>query len=67
MSKYNSLKFLKETKARHSYACEKCGENIRKGEIYYSESIGRMDAPGIKLKKFCSKCGKELSGEIIKT
>lgn len=60
MSKYTSLKFLKETKARNSYTCERCGENIKKGEIYYSESVGRVNAPGIKLKKFCSKCGKEL-------
>jgi ribosomal protein L33 len=60
MSKYNGLKFLKETKARYSYICERCGGKIGKGEIYYSESIGRVNAPGIKLKKFCSKCGKEL-------
>jgi len=60
MSKYDSLKFLKETKARIVHVCEKCGKEIKKGEVYYSESIGRVNAPGIKLKKFCYKCGKEL-------
>lgn len=35
-------------------------EEIKKDEIYYLESIGRVNAPGIKLKKFCYKCGKEL-------
>lgn len=63
MSQYDSLKFLKETKARIPHICEKCSKEIRKGEIYYSESIGRINAPRIKLKKFCYKCGKELLNE----
>jgi len=56
MSKYDALKFLKETKARLPHACESCGKEIKKGEIYYRESIGRVNAPGIRLKKFCRKC-----------
>ena len=60
MSKYNGLKFLKETKSRISHTCYNCGAEINKGEIYYPERIGIVNAPGIKLKKFCSKCGKEL-------
>jgi ribosomal protein L33 len=60
MSKYNSLKFLKETKARIFHTCDKCSEEIKKGEIYYSESISKVNAPRIKLKKFCYKCGKKL-------
>lgn len=60
MSKYDSLKFLKETKAKYSYICERCGGDIKRGESYYSESIGRVNSPGIKLKKFCFKCGEEL-------
>jgi len=65
MSKYNGLKFLKETKARISHTCDNCGEEVKKGEIYYPESIGKVNAPGIKLKKFCSKCGKKLLNEKI--
>lgn len=60
MSKYNSLRFLKETKARILHVCDKCGEKIKNGEVYYSENIGKVNAPGIRLKKFCYKCGKEL-------
>ncbi len=60
MSKYESAKFLKETKARNLYSCEKCNEEIKAGEIYYRESIGKINAPGIKLKKFCYKCGRGL-------
>ncbi len=56
MSKYDALKFLKETKARIPHACENCSEEIKKGEIYYPESIGRVNAPSIKLRKFCKKC-----------
>ena len=56
MSKYDSLKFLKETKARFVHICDKCEEEIKKGEIYFRECIGKVSAPGIKLKKFCHKC-----------
>jgi hypothetical protein len=59
MSKYDNIKFLKETKARNLYTCERCGAEIKIGEIYYKESIGRINAPGINLKKFCNKCSKE--------
>lgn len=60
MSKYNALKFLRETKARVPHICSKCGRDINKGNIYYSESIGRINPPGIQLKKFCSECSKQL-------
>lgn len=35
---------------------ENCGQEIKKGEIYYRESIGMVNAPGIKLREFCNKC-----------
>lgn len=60
MSKYNTLKFLRETRARIPHICSKCGRDINKGDIYYSESIGRVNAPGVKLRKFCYKCGGNL-------
>jgi len=60
VGKYNSLKFLKETKARIWHVCDGCGREIEKGEIYYPESIGRVHAPSVKLNKFCYKCGKKL-------
>lgn len=56
MSKYNALKFLKKTKARIPHVCESCAQEIRKGDIYYRESIGRVNAPGIQLRNFCMKC-----------
>lgn len=66
MSKYNNLKVLKETKARFSHICDRCGDEIKKGEIYYPESIGRVNAPGIKLKKFCEQCYKKYGDQLLK-
>lgn len=65
MSKYYSLKFLKETKARIPHICSNCGEEINAGEIYYSESIGRVNAPGIELKKFCKNCFKKYGSQLL--
>lgn len=56
MSKYDSLKFLKETKARIPHICDNCGNGIEKGEIYYSETIEKVNTIGIKLRKFCNQC-----------
>jgi len=60
MSKYDGLKFLKDTKARIVHTCDNCGKEIKKGEIYYPERIEMVNATCIKLKKYCFKCGKEL-------
>lgn len=65
MSKYDSLKFLKKTKARISHTCYNCRTEINGGEIYYPESIGRVNAPGIKLKKFCRKCYEKRGDELL--
>jgi len=56
MSKYNAAKFLKETKSRMSHICDSCGKEIKKGEMYYPESMGKINAIGIKLRKFCAGC-----------
>lgn len=65
MSKYDALKFLKETKARIPHACDCCGEEIKKGEIYYPESIGSVNAPRIKLRKFCNGCYEKHGDKLL--
>lgn len=65
MSIYDSLKFLKETKARISHICYNCGEGIKQSEIYYPESAGRVNVPGIKLKKFCKKCYRKYGDKLL--
>ena len=66
MSKYNTLKILKKTKARISHLCNKCNKEIQSGEIYYAESIGKINAPGIKLRKFCVICYHKYGGDLLK-
>jgi len=65
MSKYNNLKFLKETKARIPHTCYNCRKEIKKGEIYYPESIGRVNSPHVKLRKFCNKCYEEHGEKLL--
>jgi hypothetical protein len=52
MGRYDDAKFLKQTRARVAHICDRCGKQIKNGEIYYSESIGKINAPGIRLKNF---------------
>lgn len=57
MSRYDSLKFFKETNANKSHLCDKCRRNIEIGEIYYKESIGKVKpSPGFILRSFCVEC-----------
>jgi hypothetical protein len=65
MSKYDGLKFLKETKARKSRPCNKCGRSIESGETYYKESIGKVNAPGLILRGFCVECHQEYSNKLL--
>jgi len=67
MSKYDSLKFLKETKARIPHICERCGAGIEKGKIYYTESLGRVNAPGVKLKKYCKGCYQMHGNDLLQS
>ena len=64
MNKYDSLKFFKETKARNPHHCDKCDQNIEKGEVYWKESVGKVNAPGLMLRGFCAKCYQQYSNQL---
>lgn len=66
MSKYESMKFLKATKARTSHMCEVCNQKIGRGEIYYKESIEKVNTLGMKLRGFCQKCYQEYGHNLGK-
>ena len=65
MSKYDNLKFLKETKARKPHLCDKSGQIIENGKIYQRESMGKVNVPGLKLRGFCVKCYQEHGDKLI--
>lgn len=65
MSKYDNLKFLKETKARNSRVCGKCAQIIESGQIYHKESIGKVNAPGLVLRGFCARCYQEYGDKLL--
>lgn len=56
MSKYNSLRFFKKTKARVNHICTNCGEKINVGDIYYPEEIKDKFLHSLHGKKLCKKC-----------
>ena len=60
MSKYGNRRFLKETRARIPHTGDNCSKEIKKGEIYYPESIGRVNVPRIKLRKCYEEHGDKL-------
>ena len=65
MSKYDKLKFLKETKARIIHSCDKCNKTINSGEFYFAEKIERVNVPGIRLKKFCKNCYQKFGDKLL--
>jgi len=67
MSKYNSLKFLKKTKARVNHRCNKCGRIINSGSFYYAETIKDKFLHTLHNKKFCEDCYKEYGDNLLKT
>ena len=57
MSKYDTAKVLRLTKARLPTVCCKCGAQIKRAEQYYREALELMaKPPGLELKAFCKSC-----------
>jgi hypothetical protein len=60
MSKYDSLKYWKRTKARISHICQRCGVLVGKGEFYYKERIDYVNPPpSLILGELCERCAEE--------
>ncbi len=59
MSKYDNLKYFKETKARATHLCIICKEKINIGDIYYPEVIKDKFLHSLHRKKLCGKCYKK--------
>jgi len=53
VSKYDNLKFFKETKDRTNHICLSCGGQINQGETYYSEEIKDKFLHSLRFKKLC--------------
>ena len=53
MSKFDSLKVLKQTKARANHFCSSCGLRVPKGEIYFREHIADRFLHSLHARKFC--------------
>ena len=61
-SKYDAIKFWKETRARTKKVCDQCGSLVAVGETYYCE---RLEDPRINFigKKLCAVCYVGLKGK----
>ncbi len=64
MSKYNSLKFLKKTKARVNHVCENCGKEIESGDLYYKETVKDKFLYSLHAKKFCTECYEKFGDKL---
>ena len=64
-SKYDSLKFLKRTKARVVHRCDKCGKLINPGEFYYAETLKDKFLHTLHNKKFCESCYKKYGDSLL--
>ena len=56
MSKYDNLKFFKETKARTNHFCSNCGQQIYPGDVYYAEEMKDKFLHSLHRKKLCKEC-----------
>jgi len=61
MSKYDNLRFLKQTKARKEHQCNLCGNIIKKDEVYYPEEIKDKFLHSLHRKKFCKNCYEKIN------
>ena len=59
MSKYDLMKFWKQTIARSFKVCQMCKKPIDSGQIYYCERL--TDPKSILLAKICSNCYTNLN------
>ena len=60
MSKYDSIKFWKQTVARNFKVCQMCNTPIEIGETYYCERLINLKINLIN-KKICSNCYTNLN------
>jgi hypothetical protein len=61
MSKYDNLKFFKQTKSRADHVCSSCGKKINRGDIYYPEEIKDKFLHSLHRKKLCKKCYQDIN------
>ena len=66
VSKFDSLKVLKQTRARVDHLCSLCGRRIPKGEIYFREYIADKFLQSLHAKKFCAACFQKHDGRLLK-
>ena len=66
MSKFASLKVLKQTKAKVEHFCSCCGHRISKGEIYFREYIADTFLHSLHARKFCAACFQKQGQRLLK-
>jgi hypothetical protein len=66
MSKFDSLKVLKKTKARTTHSCSSCGNRVAKGEIYFREHIADAFLHSLHARKFCATCFQKDGENLLK-
>lgn len=67
MSKFDSLKVLKQTKARTDHSCSSCGHMVPKGEIYYREHIADAFLHSLHDRKFCAACFEKHGVSLLRS
>lgn len=65
LGKYDHLKVLKETRARVSHVCSRCGGQISPGDTYYREHIEDKFLHTLHAKKYCGACYGQYGEELL--